>query len=146
MNRQMDLNEKKTGARAARHPLADRRHFVHKQMERWIRLQQFVFGLPEDYSYAVCVRENFSGQQESSALVRVGSMSWFGHGAGADRQHALAVTLLNTVEAITANSTSVFFHKFTKVLGLNKRDSRRKRDSKNGTREAATDGRELLAG
>jgi len=100
-----------------RQPLADKRNAIHKRMERWIRLQQFVFGLPDDYSYAVCLTENHAGTQQSFGLVKVGYMNWFGTGAGADRQHALAVALLNTVEAISSNSTSVFFHRVGKIFG-----------------------------
>jgi hypothetical protein len=87
----------------------ERRHFTHKRLERWIRLQQFVYGLPDDYSYAVCTTER-DGRAESRALVTVGWMTWFGHGKGADRQHALALALLEASEALSSNSTRVFFH------------------------------------
>jgi hypothetical protein len=95
-------------------PLADRRNQTHKRMDRWIRLQQFVYGLPEDYSYAICVKEN-SGSFESHSLVRVGWMNWYGRGFGVDRQHSLAVALLETTEALSANSTAALMHKVQKI-------------------------------
>jgi hypothetical protein len=104
-----------------RQPLADRRNAIHKRMERWIRLQQFVFGLPDDYSYAVFLSGSPDGHQKSFSLVRVGCMNWYGAGSGADRQHALAVALLNTEEAISANSTNVFFYHLGKILGWRKK-------------------------
>lgn len=88
----------------------EKRNLIHRRMERWIRLQEFVYGLPDDYSYAVCIREVGSGVCESRALVKVGWMSWFGQGKGSDRQHSLAVALLETSEALSSNSTTVFFH------------------------------------
>jgi hypothetical protein len=98
-------------------PLADKRHFTHKRLERWIRLQQFVYGLPDDYSYAVCVSGgDSSGKPVSRSLVNVGWMSWYGEGVGTDRQHALAVSLLNTTEALSSNSTTVFFHKLNRII------------------------------
>ncbi|MGZ3650298.1 MAG: hypothetical protein ACXVB9_17895 [Bdellovibrionota bacterium] len=78
-------------------------------MERWIRLQQFVYGLPDDYSYAVCTTERSDGRAESCALVTVGWMTWFGRGKGSDRQHSLALALLETSEALSSNSTRVFW-------------------------------------
>ena len=66
-----------------------RRHFTHKKLERWIRLQQFVYGLPEEYSYAVCVTEQ-GGNSES---------------------HALVLALLEAGEALSANSSRVILHK-----------------------------------
>jgi hypothetical protein len=88
---------------------ADKRHFTHKRLERWIRLQQFVYGLPDDYAYAVCTTER-AGGAESRALVTVGWLTWFGHGKGTSRQHALALALLDASEALTSNSTRVFWH------------------------------------
>lgn len=95
-------------------PLADRRNQTHKRMDRWIRLQQFVYGLPDEYSYAICVRES-DGAFESHSLVKVGWMSWFGRGAGADRQHSLAVALLDTTEALSANSTAALMHRVVRI-------------------------------
>jgi hypothetical protein len=109
------------GSLERKQPLADRPNTIHKRMERWIRLQQFVFGLPDDYAYAVCLSGGPGGRQKSFSLVRVGYMSWFGTGAGADRQHSLAVALLNTEEAISANSTSVFLHRMGKIFGWRKK-------------------------
>lgn len=87
----------------------ERKHFTHKRLERWIRLQQFVYGLPDDYAYAVHMTEK-DGQAESRALVTVGWMTWFGHGKGSDRQHSLALALLEASEALSSNGTRVFFH------------------------------------
>jgi hypothetical protein len=86
----------------------ERRHYAHKRVERWIRLQQFVYGLPDDYAYAVCLRER-NGRSESAALVSVGWLTWFGRAKGADRQHALALTLLEMSEAITSSSGRIFW-------------------------------------
>lgn len=95
-------------------PLADRRNQTHKRMDRWIRLQQFVYGLPDEYSYAICVKES-GGSFESHSLVKVGWMNWFGRGTGVDRQHSLAVALLGTTEALSANSTATLVHKVYKI-------------------------------
>jgi hypothetical protein len=92
-----------------REEFPEKRHQTHKRLERWIRLQQFVYGLPDDYSYAVCTTER-EGKFESRALVSVGWMTWFGHGMGPDRQHSLSVALLEASEAFSANGTKVFFH------------------------------------
>jgi hypothetical protein len=121
-------------------PLADRRNQTHKRMDRWIRLQQFVYGLPEDYSYAICVREN-GGSFESHSLVRVGWMSWYGRGIGADRQHSLAVALLGTTEALSANSTAALVHRIGRLFRFG-------RKQKPSTRPVVQDGQlgELLAG
>ena len=94
----------------------ERKHFTHKRLERWIRLQQFVYGLSDDYSYAVCTSEK-DGVAESRALVTVGWMTWFGHGKGADRQHALALALLEASEALSSNGTRVFFHGISRWIG-----------------------------
>lgn len=102
-------------------PLADRRNQTHKRMDRWIRLQQFVYGLPDDYSYAICVRED-NGLFESHSLVRVGWMNWFGRGAGADRQHSLAVALLGTTEALSANPTAAIVHKIGRIFRFGRRN------------------------
>ena len=91
-------------------PIFEKRHFTHKRMERWIRLQQFVFGLPDDYTYAICTTAGKDGKFRSRTLVKVGWMSWYGDGRGSDRQHSLAVSLLDTVEALSANSSTVFWH------------------------------------
>lgn len=95
-------------------PLFERRHFTHKRMERWIRLQQFVFGLPDDYSYAICTTATPDGKFRSRTLVKVGWMTWFGDGRGTDRQHSLAVSLLDTTEALSSNSSAVFWHTLSK--------------------------------
>ncbi len=93
-----------------REEVHEKRNLVHRRMERWIRLQQFVYGLPDDYSYAVCIRECGEGVCESRTLVKVGWMTWFGQGKGTDRQHSLALALLETSEALSSNGTRVFFH------------------------------------
>jgi hypothetical protein len=96
-------------------PLADRRNQTHKRMDRWIRLQQFVYGLPDDYSYAICMKES-KNVFETHSLVRVGWMNWYGRGLGADRQHGLAVALLGTSEALSANSTATLMHKIARLF------------------------------
>ena len=89
-----------------------RRHFTHKRMERWIRLQQFVYGLPEDYAYAVCsTMPSARGPAEARALVTVGWMTWFGSGKGSDPQHALALALLNADGALSTNGPRAFLHR-----------------------------------
>lgn len=88
----------------------ERRHVTHKRMERWIRLQQFVYGLPEDYAYAICLREH-GGRVHGHVLIRVGWLTWFGFGKGADRQHALALALLDTQEAWTSNGSRLVLFK-----------------------------------
>ncbi|HEY8280530.1 MAG TPA: hypothetical protein VIH99_12950 [Bdellovibrionota bacterium] len=93
----------------------ERRHLTHKRMERWIRLQQFVYGLPEEYAYAVRISTR-NGRTESSALVTVGWMSWFGRGLGSDRQHSLGLALLNASEALSANGTRLFLHNVARWL------------------------------
>lgn len=103
---------------AKRSALADGRNPVHKRLDRWIRLQQFVFGLPEDYSYAVRIGNFAEGRAESRVVVSVGWMTWFGQGRGSDRQHAIAVALLHTMEALSANGTAVFFHRLSKFFGF----------------------------
>lgn len=96
--------------------LHERRHFIHKRLERWIRLQQFVYGLPEEYAYAV--RSSREGDRTvSRALVNVGWMTWFGVGRGTDRQHALALALLGANDAWSANGTRVFFHELSRWFG-----------------------------
>ena len=107
-------------------PVFERRHFTHKRMERWIRLQQFVFGLPDDYSYAICTTAKKDGRFRSRSLVRVGWMTWFGDGHGADRQHSLAVSLLDTAEARSSNSSAVFWHSIRKwvMQGFGRRHRR----------------------
>ncbi|RYZ99555.1 MAG: hypothetical protein EOP11_19310 [Proteobacteria bacterium] len=97
-------------------PQAERRHFTHKRMERWIRLQQFVFGLPDDYSYAICTSAKGDGQFQSRTLVKIGWMSWYGDGVGGDRQHSLSVSLLDAAEALSANSSTVFWHSVSKWM------------------------------
>lgn len=98
----------------------DKRNLTHKRLERWIRLQQFVYGLPDDYSYAIRTSE-VNGKSVSRTLVRVGWMTWYGEGRGADRQHSLAISLLDTTEAISGNSTRVFFHNIKKWAFRNAR-------------------------
>lgn len=89
----------------------DRLHLTHKRLDRWIRLQQFVYGLPDDYSYAVVTSSPGYGRKcESHALVKVGWMSWYGYGRANERQHSLAVALLETSEALSANSSTVYLH------------------------------------
>jgi hypothetical protein len=102
-------------------PLADRRNQTHKRMDRWIRLQQFVYGLPDDYSYAICMKEG-GDSFEAHSLVRVGWMSWYGRGQGADRQHGLAVALLGTSEALSANSTATLMHKLGRLFRFGRRN------------------------
>ncbi len=92
---------------------------VHKRMERWLRLQQFVYGLSADYSYAVRMT-NQSGGNESHVLVKLGWINWYGKGCGANALQALGVALLETVEAVSANSTAVFLHNLLKFVGVNR--------------------------
>lgn len=100
-------------------PLADKRNPVHKRLDRWVRLQQFVYGLPDDdYAYAVCITRDRAGNYESKSLVRVGWMNWFGLGHGVDRHHALAVSLLETTEAVSTNSSAVLLHKLSRFFGF----------------------------
>lgn len=88
---------------------SDKRGVVHRRLERWVRLQQFVYGLPDDYTYAVCTRA--SGDQfVGKSLVKVGWMTWFGEGRGPDRQHAIAISLLETTDAVTASSYRMLWH------------------------------------
>ncbi|MGE3262417.1 MAG: hypothetical protein AB7K68_11610 [Bacteriovoracia bacterium] len=94
----------------------DKKHLLYRRMERWVRLQQFVYGLPDDFSYSVHATEN-SGVVTCRTLVRVGWMSWYGVGKAADRQQALSVALLETSEAISANAYKVFFYSLSKWLG-----------------------------
>ena len=124
------------------HEQRENRHLTHRRMERWIRLQQFVYGLPSDYSYAVCVRQaqtedEKDGRHESRALVKVGWMSWYGFGRGADPQHSLAVALLETSEALSANGTSVFLHRVKRwiVAGLGMLRLKAAKETKAGPRE-----------
>ena len=108
---------------------ASERHLTHRRLERWIRLQQFVYGLPDDYSYAVFLSQG-NGSSKGCALVSVGWMSWFGQGKGADPQHALAVALLESSEALSANARASFFHRmrrrFLQLLRSFKRSDRKK--------------------
>jgi hypothetical protein len=106
--------------------LLERRHFTHKRMDRWIRLQQFVFGLPDDYSYAICTTAQPDGSFRSRSMVKVGWMTWYGDGRGNDRQHALAVALLGSAEALSSNSTLVFWHSVAKRMRSAFRRLRRK--------------------
>lgn len=119
----------------------ERRHFTHKRLERWIRLQQFVYGLPDDYSYAVCTSER-NGQAESRALVTVGWMTWFGQGRGADRQHSLALALLEASEALSSNGTRVFLHGFTRWVWSRLRPTHR---AETGASENTSEGVDRLA-
>lgn len=93
----------------------DKRHLLHKRMERWIRLQQFVYGLPEDYSYAIRVTDDLSGAH-CTTFVRMGWMTWFGRARGTDRQHALALSLMETSEAICNSPQKMFLHIFRRSL------------------------------
>lgn len=87
----------------------ERKHFVHRRVERWIRLQQFVFGLPEDdFSYAIRITD-VDGRAESNALITVGWMTWFGRGRGSDRQSSLALALLETTEAYSSNGSRLLW-------------------------------------
>ncbi|RZA07462.1 MAG: hypothetical protein EOP11_07615 [Proteobacteria bacterium] len=113
-SRQMDWPQSKESSSADSAPQGERRHFTHKRMERWIRLQQFVFGLPDDYSYAICTTQKAGGEFRSRTLVKVGWMSWYGDGIGGDRQHSLSVSLLDAAEALSANSSTVFWHSVSK--------------------------------
>jgi hypothetical protein len=134
------------GTDSFRVPLADRRNFVHKRMERWVRLQQFVYGLPDDYSYAVCVSKSQDGRFHSLSLVKVGWMCWFGTGSGADKQHSLSISLLNTTEALSANTTSVFFHKLNRILVFGLGFFRKKSKDRPIDALVKQEERELLAG
>jgi hypothetical protein len=124
-------------------PLADRRHFVHKRLDRWIRLQQFVYGLPDDYSYAACI----AGRDVASSqvLVNVGWMCWFGQGKGAHRQHALAVSLLHSEEAASASPSAVFFHRLQRIVRSVQNVFNRKERKKGLPVSRALEERELLA-
>jgi hypothetical protein len=134
--------------RERRVPLADKKHQNHKRMERWIRLQQFVYGLSDDYSYAICVKES-AGFYESHALVRVGWMNWFGRGAAGERQHSLASALLAASEAISSNPSAIVLHKIQchlnrlgRLFGLGKEKSKRFSGEQKGERVPS----QLLAG
>ena len=97
-------------ASAPLHPLFhDKRHLLHKRMERWLRLQQFVYGLPDDYAYAMRLTDT-RGETQCRTLVRMGWLTWYGAARGGDRQHALALALLETSEALCANAYQAFFH------------------------------------
>ena len=101
----------------------ERRSFTHKRLERWIRLQQFVYGLPDDYAYAVRSLER-GGVAESHALVTVGWMTWFGSAKGTDRQHSLALALLEASEALSANGTRAFLHEVSRWVWSRLRPAR----------------------
>jgi hypothetical protein len=103
----------------------DKKNLLYHRMERWVHLQQFVYGLGDDFSYSVYASEN-GGICTCRTLVRIGDMSWFGEGSAADRQQALAQALIATSEAISANSYRVFCFSVSKWLtdfwpGLRKR-------------------------
>jgi hypothetical protein len=118
-------------------PTFEKRHFTHKRMERWIRLQQFVFGLPDDYAYAICTTAQKNGKFHTRTLVKVGWMSWYGDGRGADRQHSLAVSLLDTQEALSANSSTVFWHTLSKWVSQGFGRRRRKEQAYTAAPSAA---------
>jgi hypothetical protein len=129
-------NNNDSQARALFH---DKRHLLHKRMERWIRLQQFVYGLPDDYSYAIRATDH-NGESECRALIRVGWMSWYASARGSDRQHALALSLLETSEAICRSPYKVFMH-------LLRRSFRRARQAFQRSRESMAEvSEELTAG
>lgn len=145
MQRMMAAQLKNGTETVVRAPLADKKHLTHKRMERWIRLQQFVYGLPADYSYAVCVKETPSGH-ECRTFVKVGWMAWFGRGEGSDRQHSIAVALLNTAEAVSLNSSAVFLHRMKSVLRSRLIFWKAKAARPESRAVAAGLGQELLAG
>jgi hypothetical protein len=139
------MAKKAEEAEKIRVPLADRRSQTHKRMDRWIRLQQFVYGLPDDYSYAICLKENGSSF-ESHTLVRVGWMNWYGSGAGVDRQHSLAVALLGTTEALSANPTATLMHTVVNRFSRLFRFGRKARKHSIRSGEEGQMAGELLAG
>lgn len=122
----------------------DKKHLLYRRMERWVRLQQFVYGLPGEFSYSVHSTEE-GGVATCRTLVNVGWMSWYGVGRAPDPQQALALALLETSDAITASAHKVFFYSVAKWL---KRGWRRIRGAGNSAGPAPqTEGNEsrLLA-
>jgi hypothetical protein len=63
-----------------------------KRLEHWVKLLAFTHDLPDDYSYAVHIKERRLGVF-CRALVRVGDRFWFGSGRGENRNESLAAAL-----------------------------------------------------
>ncbi|MGZ3694038.1 MAG: hypothetical protein ACXWQO_07545 [Bdellovibrionota bacterium] len=93
----------------------DEKQMLFRRMERWVRLQQFVYGLSDDFCYSVFASKD-SGISTCRTLVRVGEMSWYGEGRAADQEQALSLALVATSEAISASSYKVFMYSLTKWL------------------------------
>lgn len=120
---------------------SDSRQLLCRRMERWLRLQQFVYGLPDDFSYSVRTREG-NGQVDCHTLVKSGWMTWYGHGRAVDSQQALALALQETGAALSANFYRLMFHSFlARARSLWARV--RRREVK--VVEAGAEGAELLA-
>jgi hypothetical protein len=47
---QLDRSRREAQARPETYGCSDNRQLLCRRMERWLRLQQFVYGLPDDYS------------------------------------------------------------------------------------------------
>lgn len=123
----------------------DKKHLLYRRMERWVRLQQFVYGLPDDFSYSVHATEK-GGVFTCRTLVRAGWMSWYGVGKATDRQQALSLALLQASEAISANAYKVFFYSLSKWLGARWRFTRARAGSVPPKLMKATRENKLLAG
>lgn len=96
------------------HEFLDKKHVLYRRMERWLRLQQFVYGLPaDDYAYAIHASDR-AGLSTCRSLVRVGWFTWYGVGHAMDRHQALASALLETSEAVSANPYRVFLFSATR--------------------------------
>lgn len=121
---------------------SDPRQLLCKRMERWLRLQQFVYGLPDDFSYSVRTRER-NGVVDCYTLVKAGWMTWYGHGRAVDGQQALALALKETGAALSAGFYRILFHRFTLRMRSLWAQLRGR-----GTRvaEAGAESAELLAG
>lgn len=125
---------------------AEKRNLVHKRLDRWIRLQQFVYGLPDDYSYALVVSHPSGGARaRSRSLVRVGWMSWFGEGSAVDRHQALAVSLLNASEALSSSASAVYLHQAFRLVKQVRNFLGARRDQSSPSRSGDGDSA-LLAG
>ncbi len=123
----------------------DKRHLMHKRMERWMRLQQFVYGLPDDYAYAIHSKD-VGGRCVTKVLVQVGWMSWFGEGKGVDRQHSLAISLLDTTEALSSNSSTVMVHSVMKWFSRFLRRFSGQRHSRPSLASREEESQNLMAG
>ena len=93
---------------------------IHETTTKWIAINQFIYELPQDFSYAISISRNSSHEHriDSRLRINIGSMNWQGTGVGKSEVNCIsnALKFSKRRSALTFSSIMRTFRK--KVISV----------------------------